>query len=107
MHDTLAIRPVRNEADYERALEDIEKLMDARPGTPEGDELDVLSTLVEAYEIGTLSNRSARSDWADRIRDGTTGGGPFRPRADDWLARPGVGSPDAQAGTIVVDDPQA
>ena len=49
MHDTLAIRPVRNEADYERALEDIEKLMDARPGTPEGDELDVLSTLVEAY----------------------------------------------------------
>lgn len=50
MPETLAIKPVRTEADYERALKDIETLMDARPGTPEGDELDVLATLVEAYE---------------------------------------------------------
>lgn len=50
MPETLAIRPVRTEADYERALEDIESLMDARPGTPEADELEVLATLVEAYE---------------------------------------------------------
>jgi HTH-type transcriptional regulator/antitoxin HigA len=50
MPETLAIKPVRTEADYERALKDIESLMDARAGTPEGDELDVLSTLVEAYE---------------------------------------------------------
>lgn len=44
------VRPVRTEADYEAALEEIGRLMTARPGTPEGDELDVLSTLVEAYE---------------------------------------------------------
>lgn len=50
MSNTLAIKPIRSEADYERALEDIEALFDARPGTPEGDELDVLATLVEAYE---------------------------------------------------------
>lgn len=50
MPETLAIKPVRTEADYERALKDIETLMDARPGTPEGDELDVLATLVEAFE---------------------------------------------------------
>lgn len=50
MSDTLAIKPIRSEADYERALEDIEALFDARPGTPKGDELDVLTTLVEAYE---------------------------------------------------------
>jgi HTH-type transcriptional regulator / antitoxin HigA len=50
MSDTLAIKPIRSEADYERALEDIDALFDARPGTPEGDELDVLVTLVEAYE---------------------------------------------------------
>ncbi len=50
MPETLAIKPIRTESDYERALEDIESLMDARPGTPEGDELDVLATLVEAYE---------------------------------------------------------
>lgn len=50
MPETLAIKPIRTEADYERALKDIESLIDARPGTPAGDELDVLATLVEAYE---------------------------------------------------------
>lgn len=50
MPETLAIKPVRTEEDYERALKDIESLMDAGPGTPEADELDVLATLVEAYE---------------------------------------------------------
>jgi HTH-type transcriptional regulator/antitoxin HigA len=50
MPETLAIKPIRTEADYERALRDIEALIDARPGTPAGDELDVLATLAEAYE---------------------------------------------------------
>lgn len=44
------IRPVRNERDYSAALARIEALMDAKPRSPEGDELEVLSTLVEAYE---------------------------------------------------------
>ncbi|MDJ0861709.1 MAG: transcriptional regulator [Gammaproteobacteria bacterium] len=44
------IRPIRTERDYERALRRIEALMDAGPGTDEGDELDVLATLVEVYE---------------------------------------------------------
>ena len=44
------VRPVRTEQDYEAALEEIGRLMTARPGTPQGDELDVLSTLIEAYE---------------------------------------------------------
>jgi HTH-type transcriptional regulator / antitoxin HigA len=44
------VRPIRTERDYEAALEEIGRLMTARRGTPEGDELDVLSTLVEAYE---------------------------------------------------------
>lgn len=48
--DTVMVRPVRTERDYESALERIGRLMTARRGTPEGDELDVLSTLVEAYE---------------------------------------------------------
>ncbi len=46
----MTIKPIRNEADYRRALKDIEKLMDASPGTPRGDRLDVLATLVEAWE---------------------------------------------------------
>ncbi len=44
------IRPIRNEADYDAALEAIDGLMDAGPDTPEADRLDVLVTLVEAYE---------------------------------------------------------
>ena len=46
----MRIKPVKTEADYEAALGEIERLMDARPGTPNGDRLDVLATLVEDYE---------------------------------------------------------
>ncbi len=46
------IRPIRCEADYDAALETIESLMGAAPDTPEGDWLEILVTLVEAYEEG-------------------------------------------------------
>jgi HTH-type transcriptional regulator / antitoxin HigA len=44
------IKPIRTEADYEAALKEVEKLMESQPGTPEGDRMDVLVTLIEAYE---------------------------------------------------------
>lgn len=44
------IQPIKSEADYEAALEEIERLLDAEPNTPEGDKLEVLMVLVEAYE---------------------------------------------------------
>jgi HTH-type transcriptional regulator / antitoxin HigA len=44
------IHPVKTEDDYVKAMQRIDTLMDALPGTEEGDELDVLTTLVEAYE---------------------------------------------------------
>ncbi len=47
---TMDIRPIRTEADYEAALAEIERLFDAAPNTPDGDRLEVLITLVEAYE---------------------------------------------------------
>ena len=46
----MEIRPIKTEADYEAALERIESLFDAKPNTPKGDELEVLITLVSAYE---------------------------------------------------------
>ncbi len=46
----MEIKPIRNEADYQGALKEIEKLFDSQPGTPEGDRMDVLVTLVETYE---------------------------------------------------------
>ena len=44
------IRPIRTEADYQAALAEIERLFGTALNTPEGDRLDVLTTLVEAYE---------------------------------------------------------
>ncbi len=44
------IRPIRTEADYQAALKKIEELFDETPNSPQGDELEVLTTLVEAYE---------------------------------------------------------
>ena len=44
------VRPIKTEADYERTLADIEQLWGAAENTPEGDTLDILLTLVEAYE---------------------------------------------------------
>ena len=44
------IRPIKTQRDYRRALKEIEGLMGAKRNTPQGDRLDVLVTLVEAFE---------------------------------------------------------
>jgi HTH-type transcriptional regulator/antitoxin HigA len=46
----LGLKPIRTDADYESALAEIERLWGAKAGTPEGDRLDILATLVDAYE---------------------------------------------------------
>ena len=46
----MTIKPIRTRADHERALREIERLWGAADGTPEGDTLDILVTLVNAYE---------------------------------------------------------
>src|SRR4029077_11639147 len=46
----MTIRPIRTDANHRAALAKIEKLWGAASGTPEGDKLDVLATLVETYE---------------------------------------------------------
>ena len=44
------IKPIKTEADYKAALAEVEQLFDSIPNTPEGDRLEVLATLIEAYE---------------------------------------------------------
>ena len=44
------IKPLRTDRDYKAALADVERLWGKKLGTPEGDRLDVLATLIEAYE---------------------------------------------------------
>ena len=44
------LKPIHSEADYDKALTEVERLWGAKSGTPDGDRLDILATLIEAYE---------------------------------------------------------
>ncbi|HLW91629.1 MAG TPA: transcriptional regulator [Roseiarcus sp.] len=44
------IKPIRSKADYQTALAEIERLWGAKSGTPAGDRLDAVATLIDAYE---------------------------------------------------------
>jgi HTH-type transcriptional regulator / antitoxin HigA len=46
----MEIKPIRTETEYQVALDEIERIFTAQPGTPDGDLLEVLTTLVEAYD---------------------------------------------------------
>ncbi|MCC9018236.1 MULTISPECIES: type II toxin-antitoxin system HigA family antitoxin [Flavobacterium] len=46
----MEIRPIKTEHDYDLALERVNAIFDAKPNTDEGDELDILVTLIEKYE---------------------------------------------------------
>jgi len=58
----MEIKPIKTKADYRATLKEIERLMAAECDTPEGERLDVLATLVEAYE-----NKHYRLDLPDPI----------------------------------------
>ncbi|MBF0228774.1 MAG: transcriptional regulator [Desulfamplus sp.] len=44
------IKPIKTESDYQKALEEVESLMNAKKDSPEGDKLEVLISLIESYE---------------------------------------------------------
>ena len=44
------LKPIRTKADYKEALAEVERLRGAKSGTPKGDRLDILATLIDAYE---------------------------------------------------------
>ena len=46
----MKILPIRNEKDYQKALDRLEDIFDAKKGTEEGDELEILSILIDQYE---------------------------------------------------------
>ena len=70
----MEIKPIKGEVDYERALRRVEQLWASPKGSPEGDELDVLVTLIEAYEKENypidlpIRLRRSSSDWNRRGR---------------------------------------
>jgi HTH-type transcriptional regulator/antitoxin HigA len=44
------LKPIKTKKDYEQAIERLESVFDAKKGSPEGDELEILSILIEQYE---------------------------------------------------------
>lgn len=46
----MKLKPIRTEKEYNRALERLEQIFDAKPGTDEGDELEILGILIQNYE---------------------------------------------------------
>jgi HTH-type transcriptional regulator / antitoxin HigA len=57
----MQIKPIRTKADYRAALKEIENLMHAEAGTPDGERLDLLARLVEAYERKHQTGPSSKS----------------------------------------------
>jgi len=51
---TNELKPIRTEADHNAALAEVERLWGAKSGTPDGDRLDLLATLIDAYEARTF-----------------------------------------------------
>jgi HTH-type transcriptional regulator/antitoxin HigA len=79
------IRPIRREADHERALRRVEDLWHSPEGSAESDELDILTTLIEAYErkhfpidlpdpIAAIKFRLEQQDQDSRALIGVIGG---------------------------------
>lgn len=50
----MKIKPIRNEGDYQKALERLEAIFDAKRGTEEGDELEILAIVIDNYERETF-----------------------------------------------------
>ena len=78
------VKPIRNEADYEAALEEVERLWGAKLGTSRGDRLDVLATLVDAYESEHHPIDPARSNRGDQIPHGAAEPDAQGPRRHPW-----------------------
>jgi HTH-type transcriptional regulator/antitoxin HigA len=67
------VKPIRTRKDYGAALKEVERLWGAKAGTPDGDRLDVLATLIDAYEAAQFPDRSAGPDRGDQIPHGAAG----------------------------------
>ena len=94
------LKPIRTEADYEDALAEVERLWGVKSGTPEGDRLDVLATLIDVYEA-----KHYPMDPPDPVPHGTAGAQPQGSGANDWTTQPCGRRLESQAQPVDRDDP--
>ena len=53
--NAMTLKPIKTKKDYENALKRLDIIFDSKPGTPQGDELEILSILIERYEDEKLT----------------------------------------------------
>jgi HTH-type transcriptional regulator / antitoxin HigA len=49
-YETMTIKPIKTKKDYQAAMNRLDAIFDSKPGTPSGDELEILTMLIEKYE---------------------------------------------------------
>src|SRR5437773_2369118 len=84
-----AVKPIRTRRDYESAMKAVERLWGARAGTPDGDRLDVLATLIDAYEAEHYPMDPPDPIEAIKFRMEQIGLTPERSRQDSWNTHAG------------------
>ncbi len=97
------IHPIKTEADYAEALHEVEALWDAEPGTAEGDHVDILATLIEAYEARHHPIEAPDPVSAILFMMEQKGASPPRSRTRDRQPRPGFRNPHPQATADATD----
>ena len=109
MRTIMQIRPIRTDKDHRAALAEIEKLWGASIGTPEGDKLDILVTLVETYEETALATQEpapVRPGGCATLRDRGTRSQSGRACRHSRLAFARVRSPGSAPPPYPRDDPK-
>src|SRR5271165_4646070 len=94
------VRPIRTKRDYEAALEEVARLWRAKAGTRKGDRLDVLATLIDAYEAEHYPMDPPDPIEAIKFRMEQQGSHPEGPGAHHWNADPRGGSAQPQAVAV-------
>lgn len=98
------IKPIRTDADHAAALRAIEALWGAAEGSAEGDRLDILATLVEAYEARRWP--VTELDPVEAIEAAMAYDGHTTADLARLIGKSRVGDPEPQAGADAADDPQ-
>ena len=89
---------IKTQREYRAALRRAEELMDARPGTPQGDELELLAALVEIYE-------ERHAPVPPPVPHGAGESAAARPRSHPGQPQSGVGGAQSAATFDADDDP--
>ena len=99
------IKPIKSEAEYDAALTAIDGLMGGGPDTPEGDELQVLVTLVGSLRSGTLADRGTGSNLGDRACHGVPRLPAEGPRCPDRVSASCLGGAQSPPPAYPANDP--